>query len=236
MLIEIGVEALSMSTQGYLKTLRLVFTMVMTLSFGPACAEDVRDTRAILNIVLPPDIEAELALSAAPPHLRAGATIYVYGETGFTKFRDGLNGFTCLVNRDAFLYGGRSVKPTCWDEEGRTSYVPVMLRVGELLAAGKDVEEVREDIETGFREGRFHRPQRTGIAYMLVGDVDVDAETGEITRTAFPGHYMIYAPGVTNSDLGYSPEASRINRSLPFIFDRGAGGSELAYLITVPFH
>jgi hypothetical protein len=210
--------------------------VVIALGFGTACAEDVRDTRAILDVVMPPDIEAELALSGAPPHLRDGATVYVYGETGFTKFRDGLNGFTCLVNRDGFLYGGRSFKPTCWDAEGLTSYVPVMLRVGELLAAGKSTEDVREDIETGFREGRFHRPTRTGIAYMLVGDVDVDTNTGEITRTAFPGHYMIYAPGVTNADLGYSPEASRINRSLPFVFDRGAGGSDLAYLITVPFH
>ena len=224
-----------MRTQGYPKYLRLVLAVALSLGLGTACAEDVRDTRAILNIVLPPDIEADLALSAAPLHLRAGATVYVYGKTGFTKFRDGLNDFTCLVNRDGFLYGGRSFKPTCWDAEGSTSYVPVMLRVGELLAAGKSAEDIHEDIETGFREGRYHRPKRTGIAYMLVGDVDVDAETGEITRTAFPGHYMIYAPGVTNADLGYSPEASRINRSLPFIFDRGAGGSELAYLITVPF-
>ncbi len=225
-----------MDTRSVSQIFRLAAIMVMAMGLGVACAEDVRDTRSVLNIIFPADVEAKLALSAAPQHLRAGATVYVYGEKGFTKFRDGINGFTCLLNRDGFLYGGKAFKPTCWDADGLASYVPVMLRVGKLLAAGKSTGEVRVDIDAGFRVGRFHRPTRTGIAYMLAGDVDLDTNTGRVTYTAFPGHYMIYAPGVTNADLGYSADASRINRSLPFIFDAGTGGSELAYLITVPHH
>ena len=224
------------STLRFTKISRLALTLVIALGFGTACADDVRDTRAILDIVFPQDVEAELALMGAPQHLRSGATVYVYGENGFIKTRDGINGFTCMLNRDGFLHGGKSFKPTCWDTEGLTSYVPVMLRVGELLAAGKSTEGVRANIDAGFREGKFRRPTKTGVAYMLVGDVDLDPKTGEIRRTSFPGHYMIYAPGVTNKDLGYSADAGRIDRSLPFIFDRGAGGTELAYLITVPHH
>jgi hypothetical protein len=227
-----------MNAQECFRIFRIALTVVVAMGFSTACADadDVRDTRPILDIVFPGDVEARLALLGAPEHLRGGATVYVYGEKGFTKYRDGMNGFTCLLNRDGFLYGGKAFKPTCWDAEGRTSYVPVMLRAGELLAAGNSADEVRADIDAGFRDGRFHRPTKTGIAYMLVGDVDIDSDTGEITRTAFPGHYMIYAPGVTSADLGYSPDASRIDRSLPFIFDAGAGGSDLAYLITVPHH
>ena len=223
-----------MQNFGLFRTLRLALALVAASAFNAACAEDVRDAREILDVVLPVDIEAGLAVLGAPEHLRSGSTIYVYGENGFTKYRDGINGFTCLLNRDAFFYGGRSFKPTCWDAEGLNSYVPVMLRVGELLAAGESIEDIRADIDAGFQDGRFRRPEKTGIAYMVVGDVDIDPNTGEIRRTAFPGHYMIYAPGVTNEDLGYSADASRIDRSLPFIFDRGAGGSELAYMITVP--
>lgn len=176
-----------------------------------------------------------MALSAAPEHLRADATVYTYGTGGFIKIRDGNNGFTCLLNRDAFLYGGAVFKPTCWDAEGATSYVPVMLEVGRLLASGKGREEIRAEVDAGFRANRFHRPARTGIAYMLAGDIMLDAKGG-ITSAAFPGHYMIYAPGVTNADLGYSKDAAKQDRSLPFVFAAGAGGIELAYIITVPHH
>lgn len=211
-------------------------TLALLLGFGTtaASAGAQADTRGVLKTVFPETIERELALSGAPEHLRAGATLYVYGAKGFTRAQTGTNGFTCLLNRDAFFYGWTAFKPTCWDAEGATSYVPVMLRVGELLAADKTRDEIRADIDSGFKDGRFHRPRRTGVAYMLAGDVNLDTSTGKITGQAFPGHYMIYAPGVTSADLGYSSEAARGDRSLPFIFRSGAGGAELSYLIMAP--
>jgi hypothetical protein len=212
------------------------FTVLLTLAATTAPAGAQTDPRAVLKTAFPENVERELALSAAPEHLRAGATVYVFGAKGFTKVQTGTNGFTCLVNRDNFFWGGSAFKPTCWDPEGETSYVPVMLRVGELLALGKPLDEIRGDIDAGFKDGRFHRPRRTGVAYMLAGDVNLDASTGKIVSHAFPGHYMIYAPGVTNPDLGYSREAARGNPSLPFIFRSGAGGGELGYLVIVPLH
>jgi len=213
-------------------------TCAVLLSVGAATtpAGAQADTRAVLKTVFPENVERELAVSGAPQHLRAGATVYVFGAKGFTRVQTGTNGFTCLLNRDAFFYSWRAFKPTCWDAEGATTYVPVMLRVGELLAADKSLEEIRADIDAGFRDGRFHRPRRTGVAYMLAGDVNLDTGTGKIVGQAFPGHYMIYAPGVTSADLGYSPEASKGNASLPFIFRSGAGGAELGYLIIAPQH
>jgi hypothetical protein len=177
----------------------------------------------------------ELALSAVPPSLRDGATVYVFGATGYKLVRTGNNGFSCLVNRDAFLYGNIAFKPTCWDPDGKTSYVPVMLHMGEMLAAGKSANEIEADVDHGFKDGRFHRPTRTGVAYMLAGDVDLDTKTGMVTKQAFTGHYMIYAPGVTNADIGVTPNTVA-EKMMPFIFDRGAGGSNLAYLIAVPEH
>jgi hypothetical protein len=211
-------------------------TAVALLSVGTTLGAQQPDTRAVLQTVFPEQIEHALALSAAPEPLRAGATVYVFGPTGFRKVRAGTNGFTCLVNRDGFFYGGAAFKPTCWDAEGATSYVPVMLRVAELLADGKTVAAIRADVDAGFQDGRFHRPRRTGLAYMLAGDVTLDLRSGVIVSQAFPGHFMIYAPGVTNEDIGYVREAAGSNPSLPSIFRSGAGGAELAYLIVVPQH
>ncbi|MGE4064704.1 MAG: hypothetical protein AB7E79_15165 [Rhodospirillaceae bacterium] len=70
---------------------------------------------------------------------------------------------------------------------------------------------------------------------MTAGDVRLDA-AGKVTATAFPGHMMFYAPGVTTADLGTTPQAQKTDRTLPFVFDRGAGGSELAYIIAKVHH
>ena len=213
------------------------FLLAMTITgFGAHAADapDVVDTRKNLNVVFAQDVEMKLALSAAPESLRTSATVYVYGKTGFDKVRDGTNGFTCLVNRDAFFYGGIVFKPTCWDPEGTTSYVPVMLRVGRMLSEGQTLPIIRALVDAEFRAGNFRRPAKTGIAYMLAGDVELDAK-GKVTR-AHPGHYMIYAPGVTDSDIGSTPAARKLDPSLPFVFSRGAGGSELGYIIAIPHH
>ena len=139
------------------------------------------------------------------------------------------------MNRDGFFYGTDNFKPTCWDAEGKTSYVPVMLRVGELLAQGKTTAEAQADIAAGFKDGRFKRPSKGGVAYMTAGDVKLDA-SGKVTATAFPGHMMFYAPGVTTADLGTTAETRKKDPTLPFVFNSGAGGSELAYIIAVPHH
>lgn len=211
---------------------RYLATAALCLTCGGARAADSAAAAQVLNVTFPAAVETELALSGGPEHLRAGATVYVYGAKGFTRTREGTNGFTCLLNRDGFLYGGMAFKPTCWDPEGATSYVPVMLRVGEMLAAGKSADDVKAEIAAGFKSGKFHRPARTGIAYMIAGDVLLAPGTGQVTKTQFPGHYMIYAPGVANADIGYAQGKS--TGADPVIFSGGAGGAELGYIIAVP--
>ena len=80
--------------------------------------------------------------------MRAGATVYVYGAQGFRTVHAGTNGFTWLLNRDAFFYGRAAFKPICWDAEGATSYVPVMRRVAELLAGDIEVDRATGTIIT----------------------------------------------------------------------------------------
>src|ERR1700687_3838438 len=110
---------------------------------------------ANLPELMPREKEIELALNAAPAHLRQNATVYVLEKNGYTKVKEGSNGFTCIVNRDHPL----NMKPTCWDREGTETIVPKVLRVGELLMQGKPVDEINGEIKEGFRTGKYISPR-----------------------------------------------------------------------------
>lgn len=189
----------------------------------------------VMRTTFAPEVELQHAVSAAPAHLRAAATVYVYGANGYEVARTGTNGITCLLNRDAFIYGARAFKPTCWDIVGTTTYVPVMLKVGELLANGQSPDAIRAAIDTGFASGTFQAPTRGGVAYMLAGDIELDLKSGQMLRQVFPGHYMFYALGATTAQLGVTAAALSRDPTLPTVFAGGAGGAHgLAYLIAVP--
>jgi hypothetical protein len=177
--------------------------------------------------------EVELALSAGPEHLRGEASVYVFGDEGYVRVKAGSNGFSCLVNRDGFQSGDQTVRPTCWDAEGSATILPVMLRVGELLAKGQSADEVKRDIDAGFKEDRYFSPRKAGIAYMLQGDVQVDPKTQAIESRSFPPHYMIYAPGVSNADIGISKEAGKDRFDLPFVYSGYSGGTRTGYIIVL---
>jgi len=176
---------------------------------------------ARLPELLPRDREITLALAAAPPHLRDGATVYVLESHGYVLARKGTNGFTCLVHRDHPM----NQKPTCWDREGSETIVPTVLREGELLMQGKSVPEVRAEIKKGFDNGTFIAPRRPGVAYMLSnGNRNFNRQTGGVD--IFPPHVMFYAPNLTDADIGSKGDGEG---GLPFIAYQGPHG----YMITI---
>lgn len=176
--------------------------------------------------------EIDLSLSAAPAHLRHDAAVYVSGVDGYVMARPGSNGVSCLVNRDGQQAGSTVLRPTCWDREGSATILPVVLRVGELLAHGIGAVDIARDIDAGFGQGRFVSPRKTGIAYMLRGDIRYDPDTRRIV-SLFPPHYMVYAPGVSNADIGLTADAQKMHPSLPAIYSGYAGGTRTAYLIVL---
>ncbi|HMH42195.1 MAG TPA: hypothetical protein VK557_01820 [Pyrinomonadaceae bacterium] len=185
------------------------------------------DTQPLINR----EQEIELALKAAPVHLRKDATVFVFTKNGYEKVRTGSNGFNCMVNRDGIQNGNNALLPTCWDPEGSRTILPVMLRVGELLAQNKSAAEIKRDIDEGFAQGRFHSPAKAGIAYMLAGDIQFDPKTGQTSSTVFPPHYMLYAPGVTNADIGVTGAALKQTPGLPFVYSGYSGDTRTAYII-----
>src|SRR4029079_12865995 len=135
--------------------------------------------------ILPREKEIELALSAAPEHLRKGAAVYVLERNGFVKARESTNGFTCIVNRDHPL----NQKPTCYDAEGTATILPKVVRVGELLMQGNPMPQIGAEIKEGFRTGKFISPGRPGIAYMVSGDIrNYNPQTKQVG--SFPPHVM----------------------------------------------
>jgi hypothetical protein len=187
---------------------RVLLAVLLT---GSAFAESAK-----LPELMPRAQEMELALSAAPEHLRQNAAVYVLEKDGYVKVREGTNGFTCLVHRDHPM----NQKPTCWDREGSETIVPAVLREGALLMQGKPVSEVRAEMKEGFRTGKFIAPRRPGVAYMLSnGNRNYDPRTGK--TDLFPPHVMFYAPNLTNEDIGSTGDGAG---GLPFIAYQGPHG------------
>jgi hypothetical protein len=211
--------------------LRLLVLVASTIVAASAQGFTVPAAEIPLQALIPREQEIELALKAAPMHLRDEATVYVFAEHGYEKARTGTNGFNCMVNRDGIQNGDTAVHPTCWDPEGSRTILPVMLRVGELLAQQKSAAEIKRDIDEGFAQGRFHSPAKTGIAYMLAGDVKFDPKSGQLSTTEFAAHYMLYAPGVTNADIGLTKNAK--TPGLPFVYSGYSGGAKTAYIIVM---
>jgi hypothetical protein len=211
----------------------LSFLCALILVGGTAVFAHQPDDKGATQILLPREKEVELALEAAPLHLRNGATVYAFGKNGYEKVRSGTNGFNCLVNRDGIQNGNNALLPTCWDVEGSRTLLPVMLRVGELLAQKKSAAEIKRDIDEGFAAGKFHSPTKAGIAYMLMGDIKFDPQTGEISNAVFPPHYMLYAPGVSNADIGVTADGMKQTPGLPFVYSGYSGGEKTAYIIVM---
>jgi hypothetical protein len=166
----------------------------------------------------PVAVQVALAESAGPP-VAANAAVYVLGPKGYTRFREGTNGFTCLVARER----PGTMEPECFDAVGSASVVPVRLFIEAQRAAGAAEDRIKAMVEEGYRRGRFKAPAKPGLVYMLSPHNYVfDPARGQIIH--FPGHLMFYAPYATQKDVGSGPGA-------PYIV---APGTPTALMVVVP--
>jgi hypothetical protein len=160
---------------------------------------------------LPKSLEVNLALGAAPPYLRSGATVFVLDPAkGYVLERKGTNGFTCYVQRTDYVredYSDGLVVPECQDPEGTRTIVPVEFDVERLRAEGKlNPAELKKEILRRFTAGVYHSPARTGIAYMLSPVARLyNGPQARATVAMNMPHYMFYAPNLTAKDFGGGP-------------------------------
>jgi hypothetical protein len=148
--------------------------------------------------------EFTMALSAAPPELRADAGVYVLERSGFVLVRASRNGFNCLVERDSHV-----TAPVCYDAEGSRTTLQASLERARIMASGADGPSVDRMIDAEYRAGRLRPPTKPGIAYMLSHDfVKLDSKTGK-AKIMYPPHVMVYAPFLRNEDIGVSKQFVR---------------------------
>jgi hypothetical protein len=147
--------------------------------------------------MLPHDLEIELALNAAPKHLRDDASVLVLDAGGYVKAREGHNAFTFLVSRR-----GGDVFPVCWDAEGTRSLLPIDLDAAKLRLAGRTNTDIDRMVADGFKDGRYHPPSKTGIAYMLSPLRYRIDEQGRVVRSNPLPHVMFYGPYLSDADIG----------------------------------
>ncbi|HXD79748.1 MAG TPA: hypothetical protein VN616_18155 [Puia sp.] len=188
---------------------------------------------------MPSDLETRLALSALPPQLRAGATVYLLDPAkGYYVGRQGTNHFVCFVSRTEWEWGEFRkdlFSPMGFDPEGaRTNFVPY-LDVAAMRASGKySPRQIRDSIMVRIRKGTYKAPGRSGICYMLapVMRVYTGMPGDENVMTMSMPHYMFYAPHVKDSDIGTDPDSP----SGPWLVNPGntvlgAGNGIYGYII-----
>lgn len=162
----------------------------------------------------------KLAESAAPPEISTKAAVYVLERTGYVKVREGTNGFTCFVDRQTPW----NSEPTCFDAEGSATTLPARLFAEEERAKGKNEDEVKSEIDAGYKSGKFKAPGKPGIVYMMSDSVYILVENKIIH---VPPHLMFYAPYATDKDIGTPPAAA----NMPHLI---RAGQPDAYIIVVP--
>lgn len=166
------------------------------------------------------DVKIKLAESAAPPEISGKATVYVLEPTGYLKVRDGTNGFSCFVDRQTPW----NTEPTCFDAVGTATTLPTRLFAEEQRAKGKSEDEIKQEIDDGYKTDRFKAPDKPGIVYMLSDSMFL-LVNDKIVHA--PPHLMFYAPYATQKDIGSPPAAA----NMPILI---RAGQPDAYIIVIP--
>ena len=191
------------------------------LLLAASAAAQTADLKPTYDFSLPREEKIKLAESAAPQEVSSKATVYVLDKTGYTKAREGTNGFSCIVDRQTPF----NLEPTCFDREGSATTLPTRFFVEEQRAKGRSEEQIKIDLDAGYKSGKFKAPAKPGIVYMM-SDVGVLLVGGN-KLVKIPPHLMFYAPYATDEDLGSPPAAA----NMPHLI---RAGQPDAYIIVIP--
>jgi hypothetical protein len=170
---------------------------------------------------LPREERIKLAGSAAPPEISGKATVYLLERNGYTKVRDGSNGFSCLVDRQTPW----NSEPTCFDAEGAVTTLLTRIFVEDERAKGKTEDQIKMELDEGYKSGRFKAPGKPGIVYMMSDSIFLLVSGNKIVHA--PPHLMFYAPYATDRDIGSPPDGISMPRVI-------RAGQPDAYIIVIP--
>ena len=159
----------------------------------------------IYDASMPREQQISLAESAAPAEVSSHATIYILGPKGYEKAREGTNGFSCFVGRQFLTPKETTIAPQCLDAEGSRTLLLVYMHGEELRTNGKSEAEIKADVASGYKEGRYQNPNKPGFLYMMSSENRLSA-TSDKSNGIFPPHLMFYAPNMTAKDIGFDSQ------------------------------
>ena len=160
----------------------------------------------VYDASMPRQQQIALAESAAPAEVSSQATVYVLGPKGYEKAREGTNGFSCFVGRHFLKPTETTIEPACFDAEGSRTLLLVYLHGEELRTSGKSEAEIKADVASGYKEGRYKYPSKPGFLYMMSSENRLSA-IPEHGTGIFPPHLMFYAPNMTSQDIGLDTQS-----------------------------
>jgi hypothetical protein len=214
-------------------TIRWIPALFAVSLIGTAAASPDGATETTIE-QLPPELETQFALSAAPPALRERATVYLLDPNkGYYLSRQGTSGVTCIVERTAWELGDFRDDiyiPLCYDAVGTKTYLRVKMDAAALRAQGMNPAALKAEIERRYGNKTYRGPEKAGLSYMVaplmrtIGPPDLKVHT-----MAMP-HLMFYAPYVTNEDLGAVPDLG-VPATLLYPFIDKQGNPEQSYMI-----
>jgi hypothetical protein len=160
------------------------------------------------------------AVLAAPPELRAGATVLGYGGDGQLRtLRSGSGGLICLAPNPA----RKEFQVACYHR----SMEPFMARGRALRAAGLGDEQVDSARFAEVRAGKLEMPTHAAALYNMFGpEGTFDPATGRVTGAKIL--FVVYIPGATPESTGI-PETPAENA--PWIM---SAGTPRAHIMFVP--
>jgi hypothetical protein len=207
--------------------------LVASSLLGLAAATPLQAAETTLDR-MPAPLETQFALSAAPPALRAKASVYLLDPgKGYYVSRPGTNGVACAVQRTQWEfadYRNDIYYGICYDAAGVKTYLQVVLDAAALRAQGMSAVNLKAEVEKRFRDKTYVPPAKAGVSYMVgpimrtIGPPDLKVQT-----MAMP-HLMFYAPGLTNEDIAAAPNLSD-HASLLYPFVDKQGIAEHTYMI-----
>src|SRR5215831_6251517 len=153
--------------------------LILEMLVGAGClaqtkkTED-RDTSSPPKLErMPEPLEIRFALSAAPPHLRRGATTFLLDPAkGYAPSHQGTNGVGCIVVRSDWQWSDKPFRddvfwPVCYDAEGSKTLLQDYIYAAELRARGLSVKQVHEEVTKRFGNPAYPNPSRPGVSYMI---------------------------------------------------------------------
>ena len=184
---------------------RTLFATLLCLLSNLSVLAQTATPKPAYDFSLSREEKIKLAESAAPPELSGKAAVYVLERSGYVKVRDGDNGFSCFVDRQTPL----NLEPSCFDAEGSATTLVTRLYVEQQRAQGKTEQQIKAELDQGYKSGKFRAPQKPGIVYMMSDQGYIFVES--VNRLVhLPAHLMFYAPYATDKDIGSPPAAANM--------------------------